>query len=70
MFAGIVLAQAPNDPDHTKAIAILDEVKRNAMQWGEQNGCRAEAAAAADELLSSLSEGLGLMRRGLDGKGV
>ena len=65
MFAGIVLAQAPNDPDHTKAIAILDAVRAAALQKGEETGCVVESVAAADELLSSISESLGLLRRGL-----
>jgi hypothetical protein len=67
MFAGIILAQAPNDPDHTKAIAIMDEVRRTAVLRGEETGCPLETACAADELLSSLSESLGLLRRGLEG---
>ena len=65
MFAGIVLAQAPNDPDRTKAIAILNAVREAAVQKGEETGCVVESVAAADELLSSLSESLGLLRRGL-----
>ncbi len=67
MFAGIVLAQAPNDPDRTKAIAIMDEVRRTTVRRGTENGCAADSAAAADELLSSLSESLGLLRRGNEG---
>jgi hypothetical protein len=67
MFAGIVLAQAPNDPERTKAIAIMDEVRRIALRRGEETGCPAETASAADELLSSLSENLRLLRRGLEG---
>ena len=62
MFAGIVLAQAPNDPDHTKAVAIMDAVRRTIIQKGEETVCLAESAAAGDELLSSLSESLGLLR--------
>jgi len=65
MFAGIVLAQAPNDPDHAKAIAIMDEVRNAAQQRGQDTECAAQSAAAADDLLSSLSENLGLLRRGL-----
>jgi hypothetical protein len=68
MFAGIVLAQAPNDPDRAKAVAILDEVRRTALRRGEEHGCAAESAVAADELLSSLSESLSLLRRGLEGE--
>jgi hypothetical protein len=68
MFGGIVLAQAPNDPEHKKAIAIMDEVRRGALSRGEESGCLAESAAAADELLSSLSENLGLLRRGIQGE--
>jgi hypothetical protein len=65
IFAGIVLAQAPNDPDHQKAIAILDEVRKSVLSRGDETGCRPESAASADELLSKLSENLGLLRRGL-----
>jgi hypothetical protein len=67
MFAGIVLAQAPNDPDRTKAIAILDEVRRTAARRGEETGCPSETKSAVDELISTLSENLELLRRGLDG---
>jgi hypothetical protein len=66
MFAGIVLAQAPNDPDCTKAVAILDEVRRTAVRRGAETGCPSETVSAADELLSSLSENLRLLRRGLE----
>jgi hypothetical protein len=65
MFSGIVLAQAPNDPDRQKAIAIMDEVRRGILSRGDETGCRPESAAATDELLSKLSESLGLLRRGL-----
>jgi hypothetical protein len=65
MFSGIVLAQAPNDPGHAKAIAILDQVRDSIIRRGEETGCAAESTAAADDLLSSLSESLQLLRRGL-----
>lgn len=67
MFSGIVLARAPNDPDRTKAIAIMDQMRRTAARRGEETGCPSETASAADERLSSLSENLGLLRRGLEG---
>jgi hypothetical protein len=65
MFAGIVVAQAPNDPSHQKAIAILDEVRKSLRSRGDETGSGPEFAGAADELLSKLSESLGLLRRGL-----
>ena len=65
MFAGIVLAQAPNDPDRSKAVAIMDAVRNNVVRRGHETGCAVESAAAADELLSSISESLGLLRRRL-----
>ena len=63
MFAGIVLAQAPNDPGHAKAIAIMDQVRDSVVRRGHESGTAAESAAAADELLSSISASLGLLRR-------
>ena len=63
MFAGIVLAQAPNDPDRSKAVAIMDEVRNSVIRRGQETGCAADSAAAVDELLSSISENLGLLRR-------
>jgi hypothetical protein len=65
MFAGIVLTQAPNDPDHQKAVAIMDEVRKSILSRGQETGCGLESATAADELLSRLSENLSLLRRGL-----
>ena len=65
MFCGIVLAQAPNDPDHLKAVAIMDEVRKSILNRGDETGCGRESSVAADELLSKLSESLGLLRRGL-----
>jgi hypothetical protein len=62
MFSGIVLAQAPNDPDHQRAIAIMDAVRESVVHRGQETGSAAETAAAADELLSSLSENLGFLR--------
>jgi len=62
MFSGIVLTQAPNDPDHTKAIAIMDAVRDGVVARGRQTGAEPESAAAADELLSLISENLGLIR--------
>jgi hypothetical protein len=64
MFAGIVLAQAPNDPDHQKAVAIMDEVRKSILSRGDETGCGPESAAAADEMLSKLSESLDLLRPG------
>jgi hypothetical protein len=65
MFSGILLAQAPNDPDHQKAIAIMDEVRKSILSRGHETGCGPESAAAADEMLSKLSESLGQLRPGL-----
>lgn len=62
---GILLSQAPNDPDKQKAVALLNFLKQTVLdRIPETNSedCEAETREALDDLLSKISENLGLLR--------
>ena len=65
---GIVMASAGNDPDMSKARAILDFIRSTVGQRADEEGFSPEAKASArhyaDDLLSQALENLKLLRNG------
>lgn len=67
MFAGIVIANTGNDPDGSKAAAILEMLRatvRNRIVETHSEDCRPETEKAVDEVAALLRESIPSLRSG------